>query len=185
MRFLSSILALGLAMPGLTGAQDVDYLEIGESLSRTDGAADGAFFSVVLEGSGIFSAGMVTPGGLSVPLFERFPGVFETQVPFETPADRVSKFPNGSYEFFLNGVSAGTVPFAPTVPNGFASVVSPVHRATGVALNPTFEFSNGCTNCTTIDSGASVPAALELGVFTVLTGATDGAAPRIRCSDSS
>jgi hypothetical protein len=173
MRLSALILLLGVLGATAAVAQTVDYLELGESQDRTDGVPDAAFFSVVLEGSGIFNAALATPGGLPVPLFATSSGVFETLIPFETAADRQSRFPSGNYELFVNGGSVGSVSFNPTVPNGFAPIHSPSDGATGVALDPTFSFSNECTNCITTSSGLSGPADLELGVFTEFTGAID------------
>ena len=63
----SGLLSLGLLVSGSVGAQTVDTVILGESDSYEDGEFLETFFVAGVEGSGISTAAVVTPGGLIVP----------------------------------------------------------------------------------------------------------------------
>ena len=140
------ILALLIA-PGAQG-QTINRVSLGESDSFEDGQFTETFFVAEVEGTGISSVGIVTPGGFVAPLFEDEPGIYVTEVPFFAIAEREAIFPNGTYELFVNGVSQGSASFAGVTPNGLVSISAPDHLSAVPSQTPTFAFSNSCTNCT-------------------------------------
>ena len=140
---------VGLLLVGQSAqSQDVDTVVLGESDSHIDGGFLETFFFAGIEGTGIANAAIVTPLGQVVPLFPDDPGVFFTEVPFFSVAEREAVFPDGTYQLFLNGVFAGSAFFAVVTPDGLVDISAPEHLSAVPSLTPTFELSNSCTNCT-------------------------------------
>lgn len=143
-------------------AQALDLLQMEELERRETGAIQEYSFRVEASGSGVFGVSLLNPQGLIVPVLETQLGVFESEISFDSFANRQAAFPNGSYQIFVNGAAAGSVDFDPVEADGFAAIQFPDKDETGLDADPTFEFSNGCSNCQVTNHGVAIPGSLEL-----------------------
>ena len=143
-------------------AQALDVLQMEELERREAGAIEDYSFRVEASGTGVFGVSLLNPQGLTVPVIETQLGVFESELSFDSFANRQAAFPNGTYQIFVNGAAAGSVDFDPVEADGFAAVQFPDKDETGLDADPTFEFSNGCSNCQVSTHGVAIPGSLEL-----------------------
>lgn len=133
---------------------DVAEIELAIFEEFVNGGSNGWFFDVFVMGADVLQGTITAPGGGPQDLLPAGPSAIALEVgPFGSLGELQAAFPpssSGGYTIALNGgVSTVALDFDPLVPDGFPLITSPAPGAV-VGPQPSFAFTNSCTNCTEI-----------------------------------
>ena len=132
-------------------ALDIDNIMIFQGTDRINGVVQGYFFEVEVEGTGILNGRIVqeTTGG--VPTGREFTLTNGTDWDYDNDfsswTQMLAIHPDPvHYHFHFNEALPSydhvIVSFAIAPPSGFATITYPLHDATGVSLNPNYQWDN-------------------------------------------
>ena len=152
---LAVVATLAVFQPSAARSIDLSAVDIITIQQRVDGGSPEYFLEIEVGDNDLqLSSGTVTApitGEMIVldPDPARGPGRLEAVVgPFASLATLRALYPLGTYSFSLQeGAVTGNLSYNLADPNGFVSIFFPLHLSTGVSSQPTFQFSNSCTNC--------------------------------------
>jgi hypothetical protein len=162
---LSVVATLAVFQPSAARSIDLSAVDIITFEQRVDGGSPEYFLEIEVGDNDLqLSSGTVTApitGEMIVlePDLAGGPGRLQAVVgPFASLAALRALYPLGAYSFLLQGGSvAGSLNYSPSDTNGFVSIFFPLHLSTGVSSQPTFQFSNSCTNCQLIFFNVQTP----------------------------
>jgi hypothetical protein len=133
---------------------DVEEIELAIFEEFVNGGSVGWFFDVFVMGTDVLFGTITPPGGGPQQLLQAGPSAIALEVgPFGSLGELQGSFPpstSGGYTIALNGgVSTVALDFDPVIPDGFPLITSPAPDAV-VGPQPSFVFTNSCTNCNEI-----------------------------------
>lgn len=133
-------------------AADVESVEMWVGEQKQAGVLQGWRYEVAVTGQNLVFASITPPGGLPLDLVAVDPEqLVYTSGPFASLGLLESVFPpsmSGGYLLSVNlGAETAALDFAPPVPDGDMTVITPANGAT-VGSQPSFTIANACSNCT-------------------------------------